>query len=432
MRRMLVVALAGVVGTTALTACQSDPMPADVTVSWAGDGSTPAVQVSWKDDSAPNRITIEGVLSSSPSYVKYVGAAEPNTWEIPTSAFPPDGNYRVAVATGTSQGGVTSKVARSEVFDTDGPVRPGAASATPMGRGVLMKWSVPVAPQDFTPNDPMDVKGPKTQRYVPMVGRPGGMMDAIGPGTTSTQQLIKSLQPPYLFQLRAQNEWSARIGGEVLGLTSSINGVVPALAQFSVPVHIRGRVVMQEVRCEAETACVQRRATPAGVPVVVLTQVTPGARWTPAARGSTTAGGHYDIPMINGPSRPYKITVPGYTRVGVLTGTSSSRPAYTKSVVRVATAGFVGGPAKRRGDNVLVYTTVKPAMNSTVILQSWNRQTRRWVNLKAVPLRNGQASLLFKASQAGAFAYRFVIPAAMMFGRPMNGTTTPPLPLNVR
>ncbi|MFG1816027.1 hypothetical protein ACGFIF_19850 [Kribbella sp. NPDC049174] len=428
---MLAVALAVLVGTTALTACQTDPMPADVTVSWAGDGRT-AVQVSWKDDNAPNRITIEGVLSSSPSYVKYVGAGEPNTWEIPTSAFPPDGNYRVAVATGTSQGGVTSKLARSDVFDTDGPVRPGAASATPQGRGVLMTWSVPVAPQDFTPNDPMDVKGPKTQRYVPMVGRPGGTMRAIGPGTTSTRQLIKSLQPPYLFQLRAQNEWSTRVGGEVLGLTSSINGVVPALAQFSVPVHVRGRVVMQEVVCEAETTCVERRATPAGVPVVVLTQVTPGARWTPAARGSTTAGGHYDIPMINGPSRPYKITVPGYTRVGVLTGSSSSRPAYTKSVVRVATAGFVGGPAKRRGDNVLVYTTVKPAMNSTAILQSWNRQTRTWVNLKAVPLRNGQASLLFKASQAGSFAYRFVIPGAMMFGRPMNGTTTPQLPLNVR
>jgi hypothetical protein len=428
---MLAVALAVLVGTTALTACQTDPSPADVTVSWAGDGRT-AVQVTWKDDNAPNRITIEGVLSSSPSYVKYVGAGEANTWEIPTSAFPPDGNYRVAVATGTSQGGVTSKVARSEVFDTDGPVRPGGATATPMGRGVLMKWSAPVAPQDFTPSDPMDVKGPKTQRYVPMVGRPGGMMRAIGPGTTSTQQLIKSLEPPYLFQLRAQNEWSARTGGEVLGLTSSINGVVPALAQFSVQVHIRGRVVMQEVVCAAESTCVQRRATPAGVPVLVLTQVTPGARWTPAARGSTTAGGHYDIPMVNGPSRPYKITVPAYTRVGVLTGTSSSRPAYTKSVVRVATAGFVGGPAKRRGDNVLVYTTVKPAMNSTAILQSWNRQTRRWVNLKAVPLRNGQASLLFKASQAGAFSYRFVIPAAMMFGRPMNGTVTPPLPLNVR
>ncbi|WP_433162895.1 hypothetical protein [Kribbella sp. CA-247076] len=434
MRRVLAVGLAALLGASALTACQSDPMPTDVGVAWAGEsaGGGGGVLVSWKDDGAPNRITIEGVLSSSPSYVKYVGAGEPNSWEIPTSAFPPDGNYRVAVATGTSQGGVTSKLARSEVFDTDGPVRPGGASATPMGRGVLMKWSVPVAPQDFTPNDPLDVKGAKTQRYVPMVGRPGGTMRAIGPATTSTRQLIKSLQPPYLFQLRAQNEWSTRMGGEVLGLTSSISGSVPALAQYSIQVHVRGRVVVQEVVCEADTACVQRRATPAGVPVVVLTQVTPGARWTPAARGSTTAGGHYDIPMVNGPSRPYKITVPAYTRAGVLTGPSTSRPAYTKSVVRVAAAGFVGGPAKRRGDNVSVYTTVTPRMNSTVMLQSWNRQTRRWVNLKAVPMRKGQASLLFKTSQAGSFAYRWVIPGAMMFGRPLGGTITPQLPLTVR
>ncbi|MFI6673502.1 hypothetical protein [Kribbella sp. NPDC050470] len=429
--RALAVMLVALLGATALTACQSDPMPTDVAVAWAGDGRT-AVQVSWKDNNAPNRITIEGVLSSSPSYVKYIPAGDPNTFDVPTSVFPTDGNYRVAVATGTSQGGVTSKLARSEVFDTDGPVRPGAASATPIGRGVLMTWTVPAAPQDFTPNDPLDVKGPKTQRYVPMIGRPGELMRPIGPGTTSTRQLIKSIKPPYLFQLQAQNEWSTRLGGEVLGLTSSINGVVPALAQYSVQVHLRGRVILQETVCPAEAPCVQRRATPAGVPVEVLTQVTPGARWTPAARGSTTAGGHYDIPMVNGPSRPYKITVPGYTRVGVLTGPSSDRPMYTKSVVRVATAGFVGGPAKRRGDNVLVYTTVTPSMNTTVVLQSWNRQTRRWVNLKAVAMRKGQASLLFKASQAGSFSYRFVIPGAMMFGRPMGGTITPPLALNVR
>ncbi|WP_233711902.1 hypothetical protein [Kribbella turkmenica] len=431
MRRVLAVGLAVLLGATVLTACQSDPVPTDVAVAWAGDGGG-GVEVTWKDDNAPNRITIEGVLSSSPSYVKYLGAGEPNTWEIPTSAFPPDGNYRVAVATGTSQGGVTSKLAHSEVFDTDGPVRPSGASPTPMGRGVLMKWSVPAAPPDFTPNDPLDVKGPKTQRYVPMVGRPGGTMRAIGPATTSTRQLIKSLQPPYLFQLRAQNEWSSRIGGEVVGLTSSVNGALPALALYGVQVHVRGRVLVQEVVCEAETACVQRRATPAGVPVVILTQVTPGARWTPVARGSTTAGGHYDIPMVNGPSRPYRAVVPAYTRVGVLTGTSTSRPTYTKSVVRVAGAGFAGGASKRRGENVVVSTTVTPAMNTTVVLQLWNRQTRRWVNQAAVPMRKGLASLPFKASRAGSFSYRFVIPNAMMFGRPLAGTTTPPLPLSVR
>jgi hypothetical protein len=428
---MLVAALAGLLGATALTACSSDPTPTDVSVAWSGDGRT-AVEVSWKDTNAPNRITIEGVLSTSPSYVKYLSAGEPNSWAIPTSAFPPDGTYRVAVAIGTSQGGVTSKLARSAVFDTDGPVRPGGATATPTDKGVLVTWSVPKTPQDFTPNDPLDVKGQRTQRYVPMVGRPGDQMRAVGPATTSMKQLIKSLEPPYLFQLSAQNEWSTRLGGEVLGLTTSVDGVVPALAQFSIPVQIRGRVVVQEVVCDADSPCFERRATPAGVPVEVLTQVTPGARWTPAARGATTAGGHYDIALVTGPSRPYKISVPAYTRVGVFTGKSSSEPAYTKSVVRIAAAGFVGGPAKKVGENVTVYATLKPPLNSTAALQQWNRQLRRWMPVKATPIRKGQTSFAFKVSRPGVYVYRFVIPNAMMAGRPMNGTITPQLALHVR
>jgi hypothetical protein len=391
------------------------------------------VVVTWKDNGQPNRITIEGVLSESPSYVKYIPAGDPNRWEIPTTAFPPDGNYKVAVATGTSQGGVTSKLTRSPVFDTDGPVLPSAATVAQRGRGVMINWSVPKAPQDFTPNDPLDVKGKKTQRYVPMIGRPGGMLKEIAPATTATHQLIMSIKPPYAFQLRTENEWGERIGGSVLGLTSSISGTVPALAQFSVPIRARGRVILQETVCDLESPCTTRRATPAGVPVVVLTQVRPGSSWTPAARGSTTAGGYYDIAVPTGASRPYKITVPQYTKGATFTGPSTSRPGYTKTVVRIASAGFVGGAATRaRGSAVTVAVAVKPAMNTTVMLQSWNRQTRRWVNSKAVAMRNGQAALTFTAAQPGDFVYRFVIPGAMMLGRPMDGATTPQLVLHVR
>ena len=74
---MIGIVLAVVVGATALTACASDPMPTDVKVAWAPAGRS-AVLVTWKDTNTPNRITIEGVLSESPSYVKYVVAGEPN------------------------------------------------------------------------------------------------------------------------------------------------------------------------------------------------------------------------------------------------------------------------------------------------------------------------------------------------------------------
>jgi hypothetical protein len=138
------------------------------------------------------------------------------------------------------------------------------------------------------------------------------------------------------------------------------------------------------------------------------------------------------VGVVTGASRPYKVGVPVYTMPGVVGGSSSSEPAYTRSVVRVAAAGFVGGPAKKRGENVTVYATVKPALNSTAILQLWNRQLRRWVNLKATRIRNGQTSLAFKAAQPGDFVYRYVLPSAMMLGRPMNGTVTPSLVLHVR
>ncbi|MBB5982602.1 hypothetical protein [Kribbella solani] len=432
MRRFLAVALVVLAGSASLTACSSDPAPSDVAVAWAPNGR-PAVVVTWQDGGQPNRITIEGVLSESPSYVKYIPVGDPNRWEIPTSAFPPDGNYKIAVATGTSQGGMTSKLTRSPVFDTDGPVRPNTATVAAQGRGVLINWSVPVAPQDFTPNDPLDVTGKKTQRYVPMIGRPGTTLKAIGPATTSNQQLIKSIKPPYVFQLRTQNEWGTRMGGQVLGLTSSISGSVPPLAQFSVPIRVKGRVILQQVGCDPEAKCGTQRATPAGVPVVVLTQVTPGARWTPAARGVTSGGGYYDIAVPTGGSRPYKITVPVYAKPGMITGESSSRPGYTRSVVRVASAGFAGGEtAKKAGSMVAVAIAVKPAMSTTVMLQVWNRQARTWTNVKAMPMRQGQAALAFKAGQAGDFVYRFVVPGAMMFGRPMDGATTPGLALHVR
>lgn len=96
-RVRLALASAVVLSAGVLTACSSDPTPSAVTIGWA-DNTRQAVQVSWKDSNAPNRISIEGIVSSSPSYIKYLAAGEPNSWAIPTSAFPPDGNYKIALA----------------------------------------------------------------------------------------------------------------------------------------------------------------------------------------------------------------------------------------------------------------------------------------------------------------------------------------------
>lgn len=427
---MVAVALALVGCASLLTACSSEPVPKDVGVAWA-PGRT-AVRVTWQDDNAPNRLTIEGVLSEGPSYVHYLPAAQGNSWDIPTSAFPPDGNYRVAVGIGTTETGVTSKLARSPVFDTDGPVRPSSANVAAQGRGVLIRWAVPPAPQDFTPNDPLDLDGPKSQKYVPMVGRPGELLQQIAPATTSTRHVINSIKPPFLFQLRTENEWGSNLGGQVSGLTSAVTAFAPPNGQFSLAMRLRGRVIQEETHCAAEAVCEQRRLTSAGVPLTVLTQVTPKARWTPLARGKTTAGGHYDIPVIVGGSRPYKVVVEQYARPGLLTGTSVSQPVFTRGVVRVLAAGYLGGNSKKSGETVTAFARVAPAYTSVARLQMWNRQTRQWALVKFVALNRGQAVFAFKAGAVGTYQYRWVFPPAAQGGRNMSGLTTPAINLRVR
>jgi hypothetical protein len=432
-RAVLSTALATLCGATLLTACSSDPTPTGVTLAWASD-SRQAVRVGWKDSSAPNRITIEGVLSTSPSYVKYLPPDAPNSWDIPSSEFPSDGNYRIAVAVGTSTGGVTSKPARSEMFDTDGPVRPSASAAIPTGESgqdVLVRWVVPAPPQDFSPDDPLDVTG-RPQLYVPLVGRPGEQLQAVGPGTTSTQVVVKDLKPPYLFQLRAQNEWTSQVGAEIAGRTSTTTASVPGAAQFSVALRIRGRAVLEEVSCAAETSCVQQRTTSAGLPVVLLTQAKPRARWTPVGRGITSTGGYFDIPVTAAGTRPYKVTLPLYSGVGSVVSSSTSEAAVTRGVVRVASAGFIGGASRQRGSTVTVYAVVKPAMNSVAMLQQWNPQTKRWNNAKRVRILRGQAVFAFKAARPGIYVFRYVLPSAKLLGRPLYGTTTPKLILSIR
>jgi len=432
-RAVLSAVLATLCGATVLTACSSDPAPSEVTLAWASD-SRQAVRITWKDSSAPNRITIEGVLSTSPSYVKYLPDDAPNTWDIPSSEFPPDGNYRVAVAVGTSSGGVTSKPARSPMFDTDGPVPPSASAAIPTGKSgqdVLVRWAVPQPPQDFSPGDPLDVTG-RPQLYVPLVGRPGEQLRAMGPGTTSTRVVLEDLKPPYLFQLRAQNEWTSEIGGEIAGRTSTTTASIPGAAQFSVAMRIRGRAVLHEVNCAAESSCVQQQTTSAGLPVVVLTQIRPRARWTPVGRGVTSTGGYFDVPVTAAGTRPYKVTVPVYSAAGSLVSSSTSPAAVTRGVVRVASAGFIGGASRRRGETVTVYATVQPAMNSVAMLQLWNQPAKAWGNVKRVRILRGQAVFAFKPARPGIYVYRYVLPSATLLGRPLYGSATPNLMLSIR
>ncbi|WP_112248309.1 fibronectin type III domain-containing protein [Kribbella monticola] len=427
MRKVPAVAFALLLGASTLTACSSDPVPTGVTIGWA-DNTHQAVQVSWKDSDAPNRITIQGVVSTSPSYVKYLAASEPNTWAIPASAFPPDGNYKVAVEIGTSIGGVTSKAALSPMFDTDGPLRPTDAVATPTGNDVVVTWKVPPPEPDFSPGDPLDVpRG--SQLYVPVVGTAGQPFRVVGPGTTTTRQVVKNLRPPYYFQLRATNEWTSLTGGEILGRTSSTSLAVPTLWTFGLSMPIRGRTVQQEISC-AESLCAARRTSSAGLPVVLLGQSKAGGPWVQVGRSVTQLGGYFDVRVNASGTRNFRAYVPLTSRVGNLSTASSSKPALSRSKIQIASALYSGGNVRNRNDVVTAVLAVRPNMNQQAIFQFWNGKA--WVSIKQTPIKNGRAALAFRATRPGMFAYRFLVPNTQYLGMAVYGTATGSLVLRVR
>ncbi|QNE19297.1 fibronectin type III domain-containing protein [Kribbella qitaiheensis] len=427
MRKVFAVAFTALLGASLLTACSSDPVPTGVTIGWS-DKTRTAVQVSWKDSDAPNRITIQGVVSTSPSYVKYLPATEPNTWAIPASAFPPDGNYKIAVEIGTSIGGVSSKAALSPMFDTDGPLRPSDAIATPTGKDVVVSWKVPPPEQDFSPGDPLDVPH-DSQLYVPIVGSAGQPFRVVGPGTTTTRQVVKNLRPPYYFQLRATNEWTSLTGAEIAGRTSSTSTGVPTLWTFGSQMPIRGRTVQQQISC-AESRCAVQQTSSAGLPVVLLAQSKAGGPWVQVGRSTTQLGGYFEIRVIAAGTRNYRAYVPLTSRVGALTTPSSSKASLSRSRIQIASAGYAGGNVHNRNDVVTATLGVRPAMNQAAIFQFWNGKA--WASIKEAPIRNGRASIAFKAVRPGTFAYRFLVPGTQYQGTSVYGTATASMVLRVR
>jgi hypothetical protein len=418
--------LAAAFGAVLLTSCSSDPTPTGVTIGWA-DETHKAVGVSWKDSDAPNRISIQGVVSASPSYVKYLAATDPNTWAIPTTAFPPDGNYQIAVSIGTSNGGVTSKAALSAIFDTDGPVRPVDAQARPSGKDVVVTWKVQPPSQDFTPGDPLDVPAGR-QLYLPFLGLPGQAFKVSGPGTTATRQVLKNMKPPYLFQLRATNEWSSLVGGVISARVSWTTASIPSLATFGRQILIHGRTIQQEVSC-AEARCVAQRTTSAGLPIVMLAQSKAGAPWVPVGRATTVAGGHFQVRVNTAATRSYRAYAPASSRSGSLSAASSSPAGLTRSRVLVASAGYLKGNVKRRNEVVTATVLARPVVNGAAILQFWTGKA--WASVKAVRIAGGRATISFKATKPGVFAYRFLIPGTAYLGRPVFGNATGSMVLRV-
>jgi hypothetical protein len=192
---------------------------------------------------------------------------------------------------------------------------------------------------------------------------------------------------------------------------------------------IRGRTVQQQVSC-AEVRCSVQQTTAAGLPVVMLAQNRAGGPWVQVGRGTTQAGGHFEVRVNTGGTRSYRAYVPVTSRAGLVSSASSSKSYLTRSRLLIQGAGYAGGNTHNRNEVITAAVVVRPAMNGNATLQFWNG--RAWGNVKAVPIRNGRATISFRATRPGIFAYRFLVPGTTYQGTPVYGTATPSLVLRVR
>lgn len=404
-----------------VSGCTSDPAPSGVTVGWA-DRSHRLVKVSWKDsDNAPNKILIEGVVTAAPNTVHYVPATAPNTLTLPASAFPPNGNYRVAVSIGTSEGGTTSKAGMSPMFDTDGPARPVVTSvaADPASNGVVVRWRAEPEAEDFTPGDPLDVSRDQ-QLYTGSVGVTGKPMRELGKASSATYAVLRDVRPPYRFQLRSTNEWASIQAGHVNADVAALQTWIPSVAAYGRSSPVRGRVTQQRVVCAA--ICTRQTVTTGGLPVVVQARERNGAPWLGVGRTTTRDSGYFYVTVASPGTRQYRVVAPT-TSVGslALLGTIS-KPTVTTTRARLIVAGFRGGNVKKRGETATAYLSLAPAINGRAMLQFWSG--RIWANAAWVPVRDGVASKTFGASVPGVRGYRWVVPSLVYAGRPVVGVST--------
>jgi hypothetical protein len=192
---------------------------------------------------------------------------------------------------------------------------------------------------------------------------------------------------------------------------------------------IRGRTVQQQISC-ADSRCSVQQTTTAGLPVVMQAQKQGGGPWVEVGRGTTQAGGHFEVRVMTGGTRKYRAYVPLHTRVGSLS-TASTSPSYlTRTRMQIQGAGYSGGNTHNRNEVVTAAVVARPVQNGTAILQFWNG--RAWGNVKATPIRGGRAQIQFRATRPGIFAYRFLVQGTAYQGTQIFGNASPSLVLRVR
>jgi hypothetical protein len=425
MTRVIRLAVLVALAAGSLTACTSEPAPTDVAVAWA-DASHQMVRVTWKESgSQPNKVSVAGVAAAPPDVVQYIDADVPNSTLIRALDFPKDGTFRVSVVLGSLSGGITSKPGLSPMFDTDGPAAPLLASVgTPRTGGVQVDWRPGPPVEDFTPGDPLDLNTPSTA-FVPTVSGAGPHrarpLTAAG---KANRHVIKGIQPPFLFTVRATNEWGATDGASVVADTTTTTAAFPARTVFSLSTPIRGRVIRNRLVCRAGNCAPQPMPGP-GLPVVLQARADSSKPWSAVATTWTRDGGAFNFAPQSPGTRQYRVLAATFTGSPWMAFGSGSGAGTTSSRVRVWPR--FSAPVVGYRQRVTASVRIWPAVHTTATLQRWNG--RAWVSVKYVAVRNGVGSYQFTALMKGSYGFRFVVPSVRYAGRTVTGYTTPSMVL---
>jgi hypothetical protein len=426
--RLAVPALLGVLVTGSLTACTSEPAPTDVTVAWA-DATHQQVRVTWKESGdQPNKVSVDGVAAAPPDIVQYLSADTPNTTLLRALDFPKDGTFRISVVIGSLSGGITSKPGLSPMFDTDGPAAPVLTSVgTRRDGGVEVAWRPGSQAEDFTPGDPLDVKGLITT-FVPTVNGAGPYQGRpLAAAGRSQRQVITGVDPPFLFNVRAGNEWGGSYGASVVADTTTTTAVYPRLTVFSLATPIRGRVTRHRLVCH-DGACAAAAMPGPGLPVVLQARTAESKPWAAVATTRTRAGGTFYFAPRSPGVRQYRVVSATYTGSPWMAFGSRSGAGVIGARVRVWSR--FSAPVARYRQQVTATVRIWPARSVRTTFQRWNG--RGWVNVKYVAVRNGVGSYRFTALMRGSYGFRFVVPSVTYAGRTITGYSTRSMVLTTR
>ncbi len=426
--RLAAPALLGVLLAGSLAACTSDPAPTDVIVAWA-DSTHQQIRVTWKDSgSQPNKVSVEGVASASPDIVQYLSSDAPNSALLQAQDFPKDGTFRVSVVVGSMSGGISSKTGQSPMFDTDGPAAPVLTTVDTRDNGAVeVAWRPGSQAEDFTPGDPLDVNGADTS-FVPMVNSAGESDGRpLSGATRANRQVIEGIAPPFLFNVRAANEWGGSYGAQVVADTTTTTAVFPRLTVFSLATPIRGRVTRHRVVCHDGACGVEPMPGP-GLPVVLQARTAESKPWAAVAITRTTDGGTFYFGPRSPGVRQYRVVAATYTGSPWMAFGSVSGSSVIGARVRVWTS--FSAPVARMRQQVTASVRVWPARNVRTTFQRWNG--RGWVSVKYVGVRNGVGSYRFTALMRGSYGFRFVVPPVTYAGRTISGYATRSMVLTTR